>query len=786
MGSSLFRRSLPLAILIGFSCATVELAAVLASAPVVAGTTVSLRLRRFGDRVDLVVSGLGSNPRLIAQRSSLSRWLGRLRGSSSAALDVPQDVAMPSVGLAAVRLKAGEDADFELLVTAIEGMALPEPVINSDGSNLIVSFRQLPIRTTVLQGGRLDLSRPGRVQQPVAVPPMRARASAPPLGDMAVGSMLLNNRSYVRAEGPSVSLTLNNAPAKDALMSLARLGGYGFVYVGESDANDDNAKPVGVTMAFQGERYDRALNSVLLASGLQAKLDGRTLLVGKSVSSKTFGPQMSKVFRLNQVKVDKAADYLASLGASMSVINTITITTGEPASAGTNQLSNQASQTKQKTTRVETYGASVGPLIGLMGTTDTRLGTVTLVGDPQLIASAESYLKQLDLRRRQVAVKVQILNVNLNNDELLDSSFSARLGDTFIVSDSGSGHLNFGRSKPGGPSGGGTYGDGVSGVPGTYSNYGNVPQQRVIDPAAVRQVEVPEYVVAQERFINSEGELETRDLLDSSGRKVFLPSNDPNATQLRTVYDSNGQPIYVPSNDPSAGQTLSPVYDKNGRPKYVTDSNQYRQPNNSFYAYLEAQISSRNTKTLAQPTLLVQEGQKATVETGQDYVVNVVQNENGDTGTTSYTYEKETAGLTLELDVDKIDDNGFITMKVNPSVSIPVAAAQAPGSDTGGVQIFNFNKRDLQSGSIRLRDGQTLILTGVVSETQVEEVLKWPILGDLPLLGSLFRNTQSTRSKDELVILVTPRVLDDEQGGVFGYGYRPATQPATQLMQDGL
>ena len=786
MGSSLFRRSLPLAFLIGFSCATAELAAVLAPAPVVAGTTVSLRLRRFGDRVDLVVSGLGSNPRLITQRSSSSRWLGRLRGSASAALDVPQDVTMPSVGLAAVRLKAGADADFELLVTAIEGMALPEPVINSDGSNLIVSFRQLPIRTTVLQGGRLDLSRPGRVQQPVAVPPMRARASAPPLGDMAVGSMLLNNRSYVRAEGPSVSLTLNNAPAKDALMSLARLGGYGFVYVGDSDANDDNVKPVGVTMAFQGERYERALNSVLLASGLQAKLDGRTLLVGKSVSSKTFGPQMSKVFRLNQVKVDKAADYLASLGASMSVINTITITTGEPASAGTNQLSNQASQTKQKTTRVETYGASVGPLIGLMGTTDTRLGTVTLVGDPQLIASAESYLKQLDLRRRQVAVKVQILNVNLNNDELLDSSFSARLGDTFIVSDSGSGHLNFGRSKPGGPSGGGTYGDGVSGVPGTYSNYGNVPQQRVIDPAAVRQVEVPEYVVAQERFINSEGELETRDLLDSSGRKVFLPSNDPNATQLRTVYDSNGQPIYVPSNDPSAGQTLSPVYDKNGRPKYVTDSNQYRQPNNSFYAYLEAQISSRNTKTLAQPTLLVQEGQKATVETGQDYVVNVVQNENGDTGTTSYTYEKETAGLTLELDVDKIDDNGFITMKVNPSVSIPVAAAQAPGSDTGGVQIFNFNKRDLQSGSIRLRDGQTLILTGVVSETQVEEVLKWPILGDLPLLGSLFRNTQSTRSKDELVILVTPRVLDDEQGGVFGYGYRPATQPATQLMQDGL
>ena len=56
--------------------------------------------------------------------------------------------------------------------------------------------------------------------------------------------------------------------------------------------------------------------------------------------------------------------------------------------------------------------------------------------------------------------------------------------------------------------------------------------------------------------------------------------------------------------------------------------------------------------------------------------------------------------------------------------------------------------------------------------------------GDLPLIGSLFRSSESTRLKDELVILVTPRVLDDDQGGAFGYGYRPATKQATQLMQN--
>ena len=755
-------------------------------APVMAQSRTTLKLRRLGDRVDLVVSGLGDNPRVISQRGSSSRWMGRLRGSASTQQTTPQSVAMPSLGLASVELKAETDSAFELSVQAMQGMALPEPVISTDGSSLVVSFRPLPIRTTAAQSGRLDLTRPGRVQQPVAIPPVRARASAPPLGDIAVGSMLLNNRSYVQATGPSVSLTLNNAPAKDALMSLARLGGYGFVYVGDPDSDATQAKPVGVTMAFRDERFDRALNSVLLASGLQAKLDGRTLMVGTAISSKTFGPQMSKVFRLNQVKVDKAADYLASLGALMNVINTITTTTGEPSSAGTSQLSNQASRTTQKTTKVETYGASVGPLIGLTGTTDTRLGTVTLVGDPQLITSAESYLKQLDLRRRQVAVKVQILNVNLSNDRFLDSSFSARMGDTFIVSDSGKGHLNFGQYKPGGPDGSGRYGQGVSGIPGTYPNYGQVPQQQVIDPVVASQAVVNPVVQEQAVYPPQEpgGNPILVPKLDSMGRPIYVPSSDPAAPQtLKPVFDSNGQPVYVSSTDPAAEQVLKPVYDDKGRVKYVPSSEQYRQPDNSFYAYIEAQIIARNAKTLAQPTLLVQEGEKATVETGTDVVVNVERDENGDTGTTTYTYEKKTAGLTLEVDVDKIDDNGFITMNVNPSVSVPVPAQQAPGAETGGAQIFNLNKRDLKSGSIRLRDGQTLIVTGVVNEQQIEEVNKWPILGDLPLIGSMFRSSESTRTKDELVILVTPRVLDDDQGGVYGYGYRPATQQATQLMQ---
>ena len=101
-------------------------------------------------------------------------------------------------------------------------------------------------------------------------------------------------------------------------MSLARIGGYGFVFVDDAGVGNridtSSEKEYFVTMSFQNEPYDRALNSILIASGLEGRLDGNTLLVGTAVAAKSFGPQMSKVFRLNQVDVASASEYLGNLG----------------------------------------------------------------------------------------------------------------------------------------------------------------------------------------------------------------------------------------------------------------------------------------------------------------------------------------------------------------------------------------------------------------------------------------------------------------------------------------
>ena len=137
------------------------------------------------------------------------------------------------------------------------------------------------------------------------------------------------------------------------------------------------------------------------------------------------------------------------------------------------------------------------------------------------------------------------------------------------------------------------------------------------------------------------------------------------------------------------------------------------------------------------------------------------------------------AGLTFGARVSRIDDNGFVTFSLSPEIS---AVAGVPISVGNCGTIRTVNKRRLDTGSLRVRDGQTLLLTGVISDDVKATVSKWPILGDIPLIGQFFRSSGTNRKKSELVIMVTPRVVNDVEGGSYGYGYQPSSPQAREFM----
>ena len=694
-----------------------------------AGGALDIKLRRLPDSVEVVIEGTGPSP-VLQQTTQGAVWLGRLQTAQPMTLRRgPVQLSLPEAGLQSIRFD-GSGNLFELQVSPTTGFPVGRPVVSADGRSLILTFNAPALST--LQTLTPNVTTPGRVPQPGFIPPLQPRAVAPPLGDMAVGTMTISNPSYVSVSGPPVTMTLRNAPAKDVLMALSQLGGYGFVYVDEPSApgaastTDAGMRPISIS--FRRESYGRAINSALLAAGLQGKRDGNTIFAGPRVLSKSFGAQLSKVYRLNQVPANSAADYLANLGAQVTKTNTISTAVSEGIAATAAPVGSPTSSTttSSTTTSVESYGAATGPLVGLQATTDTRLSTITLVGAPRLVTIAEQYLKQLDLRQRQVALSVKILDVNLENDFEVANSFAFRWGNNFIVNDNGSLAANFGS------------------------------------------------------------------LLGGS-----IPSAGNQGNQVPAVIPFQGF---------------------NGTPNPGVNY-----PINNFFDFVQAQILSRNSKLLASPTLILQENpsvlreagtgatssasgdsgatggldqytidspigrrraNEAVVRVGTNVITEFETNSSAGTGATSNvitcTPTLSTAGLVLGARIEKIDDNGFVTFTLSPSIS--AVTDRLPVTGCGNIEILSI--RRLDTGSLRVRDGQTLILTGVISDFDRSVVTKWPIVGDIPLIGQFFRATNNSREKRELVIMVTPRIINDTEGGTYGYGYQPST-PASRAFLGG-
>lgn len=204
---------------------------------------------------------------------------------------------------------------------------------------------------------------------------------------------------------------------------------------------------------------------------------------------------------------------------------------------------------------------------------------------------------------------------------------------------------------------------------------------------------------------------------------------------------------------------------------------------------LQAQVTSGNAKILTDPTLIVQEGQNAVVKLTTEVYAGL-KTSSQSTETTSSTTSSSVsepiikeAGLSLNVKVERIDDNGFVSLSVAPTVSAPGGTAQAGG---GNGTITLLSARTLTSGVLRLRDSQTLILSGIIQDTDRTSVSKLPILGDIPLLGALFRKTNKVNERREVIILLTPQIMDDSQNSGYGYNYTPSPTAREMLERQGV
>lgn len=174
-------------------------------------------------------------------------------------------------------------------------------------------------------------------------------------------------------------------------------------------------------------------------------------------------------------------------------------------------------------------------------------------------------------------------------------------------------------------------------------------------------------------------------------------------------------------------------------------------------------ISNRNGRVLSTPKVMITSGQESEINLTSDYVASVSTQylDNGSlTPQVQRTYNiSNDNGMKITL-TPFISPDGYVSMNIKPEYA---TIKEKVANEFGDTAATLLQRRNLDLKNIRIKDGETLVIGGLIQEVETKTVDKPPILGDIPGLGWFFRSTGSAKEKQELVIMLTPHIIKDSE-----------------------
>ena len=167
-----------------------------------------------------------------------------------------------------------------------------------------------------------------------------------------------------------------------------------------------------------------------------------------------------------------------------------------------------------------------------------------------------------------------------------------------------------------------------------------------------------------------------------------------------------------------------------------------------YAAKIDALISDGKANILARPNITTIQGKEAVINIGSEVPVPIVSTTNSTT-TTSIKYRE--AGIILKC-TPRVNEDGIITVKVHTEVSSPMYVED--------MKAYRFQKRSADT-IVRLKDGQTMVIGGLIGSDEAKQMSKIPFLGDIPILGNLFKHIQKSKSDTEVMIFLTAHEVND-------------------------
>jgi len=204
------------------------------------------------------------------------------------------------------------------------------------------------------------------------------------------------------------------------------------------------------------------------------------------------------------------------------------------------------------------------------------------------------------------------------------------------------------------------------------------------------------------------------------------------------------------------------VLDANGRPTNVNTLSGFslgflNRGSQQIVGILNANSTNENFNVLSAPQVLTLDNQEAEINVGQDVPVRT-QNRNaglgGDNAVTVANFEYRPTGIKLKF-TPHINKNNKITLDLYQEIkNVAGISSEATGGNP------TFNKRDIKT-TIVVDNIQTIVIGGLISNDKQKKVSRIPILGEIPLIGNLFRRTTNQLKKTNLMVFLTPHILND-------------------------
>ena len=226
-----------------------------------------------------------------------------------------------------------------------------------------------------------------------------------------------------------------------------------------------------------------------------------------------------------------------------------------------------------------------------------------------------------------------------------------------------------------------------------------------------------------------------------------------NGTQIQSATDSDGNqyPIFI-----------------TGRPESVPgqDNKLARSGHTALTYAIRYLIENRKGRVVANPRILITNGQESVIDLTSDYVKAVqasLSAAGGLAGGVQRTYEiADDNGIKITI-TPFISPEGYVTLNIEPDYATVADSVYEERDGVRNLAATLLQRRNLTLKNVRIKDGETLGIGGMIREEDTKQVNKIPFLGDIPVVGALFRSSSKDRSKEEMIIMITPKIVIDTE-----------------------